>query len=145
MKVLLLSFLFITTSPVEWLDNFDRAKEVAAQERKLILLNFSGSDWCGPCVKMKKEVFENSSFLSLAEEKLVLVRVDFPRQKKNQLPKDQIKHNEMLAEKYNKLGKFPYTLLIDASGAVIREWDGYAFGGQDKFIGELQDKLSSFR
>jgi thioredoxin-related protein len=142
MKIVLVSFLLTLTGAVEWVTNFDIAKDQATSENKLILLNFSGSDWCAPCIKMKKEVFENEAFLSIATERLVLVRADFPRTKKNQLPKEQLKHNEALAEKYNPSGKFPYTVLLDANGKVIKEWDGYAFASQEKFISQLKDQLS---
>lgn len=127
----------------EWLTNFDTAKETAVKEHKYILLNFSGSDWCGPCIKLKKEVFESDAFASEAKDKLVLLRADFPRSKKNQLPKEQIKHNEMLAEKYNPTGKFPLTLLLSADGKVIKEWEGYVFASQDKFIEELKHAIPS--
>jgi len=124
--------------PMEWLTNFDQAKNAAAQEHKYILLNFSGSDWCGPCIKMKKEVFESDAFQSLAGEKLVLLRADFPRQKRNQLPGEQVRHNEALAEKYNPDGKFPLTVLLDKDGKVVKQWDGYTFSSQDKFIADLR-------
>jgi thioredoxin-related protein len=113
------------------------ATNAAKEEHKYILLNFSGSDWCAPCIKLKKEVFESEQFSTLAENKLVLVRADFPRSKKNQLSKAQVQHNEALAEKYNPDGKFPYTLLLDEEGKVLKAWDGYAFGTQEKFISEL--------
>ncbi|HEY4655887.1 MAG TPA: thioredoxin family protein, partial [Cyclobacteriaceae bacterium] len=116
------------------------AKEVAARDSKLVLLNFSGSDWCGPCMKMKREVFESAAFLSFAEKKLVLVRADFPRLKRNHLPREQVNHNEALAEKYNPSGKFPYTLLLDAKGNVIKEWDGYTFSEPEVFMKELNDE-----
>src|SRR5689334_10921831 len=118
MKVLFVGIFLMIISPVEWLANFDAAKETASKENKYILLNFSGSDWCGPCIKMKKEVFGNEAFLSLAEKKLVLVRADFPRSKKNQLSKEQTNHNEALAEKYNPSGKFPLTVLLYPDGKV---------------------------
>jgi len=127
----------------EWLTNFDQAKMAAAKEDKWILLNFSGSDWCGPCIKMKKEVFESEAFQSLANDKLVLVRADFPRQKRNQLSKEQIRHNEALAEKYNPDGKFPLTLLLDQDGKLLKKWDGYNFASQDKFIADLKTTLAS--
>jgi thioredoxin-related protein len=129
--------------PAEWLTNFDTAKDLAAKEHKYILLNFSGSDWCAPCIKMKSEVFESQEFLSLAEKQLILVRADFPRSKRNQLSKEQIKHNEALAEKYNPAGKFPLTLLLGADGKVIKEWDGYVFASQDKFMVDLDKTISS--
>jgi thioredoxin-related protein len=141
MKMVLLSLMFLLTGSVEWLSNFDAAKKIAVQDHKYILLNFSGSDWCAPCIKMKQEVFESESFSSMAAEKLVLLRADFPRAKKNQLPKEQQKHNEVLAEKYNPSGKFPLTLLLDANGKVLREWDGYVFASQNKFMNELSKEL----
>jgi thioredoxin-related protein len=137
MKLLLVIVLSLLVSSGEWLTDFDAAKKIAAKEGKYILLNFSGSDWCAPCIKMKSEVFESQTFLSMAEEHLILVRADFPRSKKNKLSSDQAKHNEALAERYNALGKFPLTLLIDANGKVIREWDGYMFGSQNKFMNDL--------
>lgn len=141
MKMLWLSLMFLLTGSVDWLSNFDTAKKIAGQDHKYILLNFSGSDWCAPCIKMKQEVFESESFSSVAAEKLVLLRADFPRAKKNQLPKEQQKHNEVLAEKYNPSGKFPLTLLLDANGKVLREWDGYTFASQNKFMAELSKEL----
>jgi thioredoxin-related protein len=141
MKIILFSFFLMLTGAGEWLDSLETAKEIAARENKLILLNFSGSDWCGPCIKMKKEVFENEAFLSIAEKKLVLVRADFPRSKKNKLPIEQLKRNEALAEKYNPLGKFPYTVLVDATGKVLKEWDGYTFASQDTFIHGLEREV----
>lgn len=143
MKTILISILFILSFTPEWLTNFDAAKETAARENKYILLNFSGSDWCGPCIRLKKEVFESDAFSALAGNKLVLLRADFPRSKKNQLPKEQVKHNEMLADKYNPEGKFPFTLLLSPDGKVIKEWDGYVFASQDKFIEELKQAIPS--
>ena len=144
MKSLFIFFLIaLLISSTEWLTNFDQAKNTATHEHKYILLSFSGSDWCGPCIKMKKEVFESETFQALANDKLVLVRADFPRQRKNQLSQDQIKHNEGLAEKYNPEGKFPYTLLLDQNGKVVKQWDGYVFASQDKFIADLTATLSS--
>jgi thioredoxin-related protein len=136
--------ILVTLSPsVPWLTDFGTAKEAAQREHKYILLNFSGSDWCAPCIKLKREVFENESFLAMAEEKLILLRADFPRSKKNQLSKVQTEHNEVLAEKYNPSGKFPLTLILDANGKIIKEWDGYVFASQEKFIAALDKLLSS--
>jgi thioredoxin-related protein len=143
MKVLIATLLIAFAVTPEWFTDFNSAKEKATTENKLILLNFSGSDWCAPCIKLKKEVFESEEFLSIAELKLVLVRADFPRSKKNQLSKEQTQHNEALAEKYNPNGKFPYTLLLDANGKILKEWDGYVFGSQDKFIVDLKSSIET--
>ena len=141
MKILLLIFIVVITGSAEWLNDIEAARTIAKEGHKFILLNFSGSDWCAPCIKMKQEVFENDAFLTIADKELVLLRADFPRAKKNQLSKDQQKHNEALAERYNPTGKFPYTLLLDAEGKILKEWDGYTFSSQDKFISQLSREL----
>ncbi len=125
----LLSIIFLTmfsiNSTIEWTTDFSKAITEASAKNKYILLNFSGSDWCGPCMKLKKEVLDSQDFLKFAETKLVLVRADFPRSKKNRLSPELTKNNENLAEKYNKEGKFPFTVLIDGEGNVVKSWDGY--------------------
>ena len=109
----------------EWGTDFSAAQKKAKQENKYILLSFSGSDWCIPCIRMHKEIFDSKEFNDLANEKLVLVKADFPRLKKNKLSKEQTKLNNELADRYNKEGSFPLTLLIDKEGKVIKRWDGY--------------------
>src|SRR6187431_753034 len=143
MKLLFVALLLSITTSAEWITNFETAKATAMKEDKYILLNFSGSDWCAPCIKLKQEVFENETFLTLAQEKLVLLRADFPRAKKNQLAEELKKHNEALAEKYNPEGKFPLTLLLDSNGKIIKKWDGYVFASQDKFIDEINKAVAT--
>jgi thioredoxin-related protein len=126
MKTIIASLLIIfSTLPLNWKLNFSEARAEAESSHKMILLNFSGSDWCGPCVKLTKDVFGSAEFTDYAEENLVLVRADFPRQKKNQLDKNQVALNENLADQYNKKGVFPLTVLIDTKGKVLKEWEGY--------------------
>lgn len=117
-----------------WETDFDIAKQKARQEHKYILLNFSGSDWCVPCINLRREIFESPSFKEFADNNLVLLNADFPRLKKNQLPKDQQKKNEQLADKYNPQGSFPYTILLDEGGKVIHIWDGAPKATADEFI-----------
>ena len=74
--------MFMATLPVDWKLNFTEAKVQAESDHKMILLNFSGSDWCGPCIKLKKEVFESSAFQQYASEKLVLVKAVFQDKKR---------------------------------------------------------------
>jgi len=99
MKLLFLSFLFSAILPLSWNGNFNEAKNEAKKSHKLILVNFSGSDWCGPCIRLRKEILQSEEFEGYAKEHLVLVNADFPRQKKNQLPAAQVKLNEALADK----------------------------------------------
>ncbi|MDB5260947.1 MAG: thiol-disulfide isomerase, partial [Adhaeribacter sp.] len=96
----------------------------AKAEHKYILLNFSGSDWCGPCIQLNKSVFQTEEFAKYAAESLVLANADFPRLKKNQLVPAQQALNEALADKYNKTGAFPLTLLLNADGKIIQQWEG---------------------
>jgi thioredoxin-related protein len=121
-----LCFLFLAglSLPPIWHLNIQEAKMIAKNERRYILLNFSGSDWCGPCILLRKQIFDDPAFSALADTALVLVNADFPRMKKNQLSKQQQEQNDQLADKYNSQGKFPLTLLLDADGKVIKQWEG---------------------
>ena len=124
---------------VNWGSNLESALSKATQNKTLIVLYFSGSDWCAPCIQLKKEVLESEPFMKYAEGKLELVRADFPRQKKNQLSKLQLTYNEALAEKYNPKGRFPLTLLLSAEGKVLEEWDGYPKGlNVDKMLERIE-------
>ncbi len=81
---------------------------------------FSGSDWCKPCIQLRKEILESEKFKSYSVNHLVLLELDFPYRKKNQLSKAQIAHNERLAENFNAKGIFPFVLLLDSSEDVIK-------------------------
>jgi thioredoxin-related protein len=107
-----------------WLTNMQEAKTLAHQEHRHILLNFSGSDWCGPCIVLRKEILDSPDFSTLADRALVLVNADFPRMKKNQLSKEQQALNDQLADQYNAKGQFPLTLLLTAEGKVLQQWEG---------------------
>lgn len=137
MKLLAICLIMIFSANVTWLGDFKVAEKEAAESHKLILINFSGSDWCGPCIRLRKEILESQVFETYASDHLVLVRADFPRQKKNQLSAAQVKLNEALADKYNADGKFPYTLLVDENGKVLKTWDGFPNATPDQFVSEV--------
>ncbi|WP_231460148.1 thioredoxin family protein [Pedobacter sp. Leaf132] len=137
MKLLFIALLGIFTIQASWMGNFSEAQKQAKASHKQILINFSGSDWCGPCIRLRKEILESESFEQYANTNLLLVRADFPRQKKNQLSKEQVKLNESLAEVYNKDGKFPYTVLVDENGKVLKSWDGYPDESAQAFVAEI--------
>lgn len=126
-----------------WETDIDTAKQKAKQEHKYILLNFSGSDWCVPCIRMRKEVFDSDTFNSFAAGNLVLVNADFPRLKKNQLSKEQEKKNEKLADKYNSKGSFPFTVLLNEEGEVLKTWEGYPGLTPDQFTGQIKAVLNA--
>jgi thioredoxin-related protein len=134
----LLAGVFLFTTSAGWETDIEMAKAKAAQEHKLILLNFSGSDWCGPCIRLHNEIFEKEAFKSFADNNLVLVNADFPRLKKNQLSKEQQKKNDLLADKYNDKGSFPYTVLLDAEGKLIKAWDGFPQSSPEQFVSQVK-------
>ena len=138
MKLLAIYLLLALSPTVTWLGDFSQAKTEATQKHQLILINFSGSDWCGPCIRLRKEILESDAFVSYASDHLILVRADFPRQKKNQLSKEQVKLNEALADKYNADGKFPYTLLVDENGKILKDWDGFPNETTEQFIAQIK-------
>ena len=139
MKTILFILLaWVSTTSGEWLKDFEEAKKMASEKQQLILLNFSGSDWCGPCIRLRKEVFETRVFENFADSNLVLVNADFPRSKKSQLNKAQVKHNESLADRYDPMGRFPLTLLLNAEGKILKTWEGFPNTKPAEFIAELK-------
>ena len=105
-------------SAQEWRTDWDTAKVEAEQANKKLILVFSGSDWCIPCIKLEKEIWENSSFIQYAEQHYVLFRADFPKRKKNKLPEAIQQLNEGLASEYNPKGYFPLVVVLDSKGKV---------------------------
>jgi thioredoxin-related protein len=142
MKSLLLVCLLSLFMPTHegWKTDFELAKTEATESNKYILLNFSGSDWCRPCMQMKRNIFEDASFVKFASEKLILVNADFPRSKKNQLDRSIQKQNEQLAETY-KVEMLPLTILLDASGKELKRWEGSYDGSVDSFVRSLKNRL----
>lgn len=123
-----------------WLTNFEEAVKKSSTEHKLIFMSFSGSDWCKPCIKLTKEVLDSENFENYAKENFILLRIDFPRHKKT-ISKEQIKHNEKLAEKYNREGVFPLILILDSKENVIAK-TGYRPGGSRQYLLHLKYLLT---
>lgn len=130
--------LLLLAIPQQWEPDFENAKKIAGEQNKLILLNFSGSDWCGPCIVLRRDYIDSEVFQKMAKGNLVMVNADFPRKKKNQLSPEQVKKNEALAEKYNKEGFFPYTLLLDVNGKVLKTWKGKPEVPVEKWTQEIK-------
>jgi thioredoxin-related protein len=140
MKAFMMIVLAVTliAAVVNWPTDFVKARERAKAEHKYILLSFSGSDWCVPCIKTKKEIFDKEPFSSFADSNLILVNADFPRLKKSSLSKAQVRENDALAEQYDKEGAFPLTLLLNADGKVIKEWKGYPNVTSQSFVDQIK-------
>jgi thioredoxin-related protein len=122
MKKGLLTLMLLVVASVysqNWKADFEDAKATAAKENKNIVLVFSGSDWCAPCIKLDKVVWQSEDFKKEAEKNWVTYKADFPKKKANQLTPELTEANKKLAEKYNKNGSFPLVVLLDPSGKVI--------------------------
>lgn len=137
-------FSYAAMSFTNWQPDFNTAQKIAKQKHHLILLNFSGSDWCGPCIRMHREIFLDTQFAQMADSNLVLLNADFPRARKNQLDKLKQKQNDLLAEKYNPGGKFPFTLLLDVEGKLVKSWDGLPDNGALAFAKEIKKYCDAY-
>jgi thioredoxin-related protein len=136
--VLLVGIFCMSFSTIKWYNNLEEAKKIAKKEHKYVLLNFSGSDWCGPCIRLHKEILENEIFQIFATKNLVMVNADFPRLKKNQLPAAQQKLNDGIAERYNSQGIFPLTVLLTENGKILKQWEGYPKVSTSQFVDEIK-------
>jgi thioredoxin-related protein len=120
-----------------WMTDFEAAKKVAAEKNIPILADFTGSDWCGWCIRLKEEVFTKAEFISYAKDNLVLLELDFPRKK--EVPEEVRKQNEALLGVYEIRG-FPTILLLDAEGKELAR-TGYRRGGAKAYVKHLKELL----
>jgi thioredoxin-related protein len=121
----------------DWKTNFEEAKKMAVEQNKNILVVFSCSDWCAPCIKLEKNVWQSEVFKIYATERLILVRADFPKKKANALPLDTKNGNLLLAEKYNKDGFFPLVVMLDKTGKVLGK-KGYENVSAEAYVNLLK-------
>lgn len=119
-----------------WTTNIEEAKTKASQENKKIVLVFSGSDWCAPCIKLEKNIWNSDYFIAYSKENLVLVKADFPKKKSNQLPAELKNNNEQLASRYNKEGYFPLVVVLDSTGKVLTK-KGFENCSPEEYVKKL--------
>ena len=129
-----LASLSAAESEANWTTDFAEAQAQAKAEDKLLLLDFTGSDWCGWCKLMEKEIFSQPVFAEYAKKNLVLVRLDFPRAKP--LSAEVRAQNQTLAQKFGIRG-FPSIVMLNGEGKPLALL-GYVRGGPEAFIKELQ-------
>ncbi|MFA6024975.1 MAG: thioredoxin family protein [Ignavibacteriaceae bacterium] len=136
--VLLLSLSLFGCKPssdkLSWHDNVDEALKIAQKENKTVLLNFTGSDWCIWCKRLNDEVFSKDEFVKYAENNLVLVKIDFPREKE-QTPETKF-YNQQLAAQY-KIEGYPTIVLLRKDGSELGV-TGYVEGGAVNYVQHLQ-------
>ncbi|HEY1848438.1 MAG TPA: thioredoxin family protein [Opitutaceae bacterium] len=118
----------------EWTEDYAAAAAQAKKEHKMLLLDFTGSDWCVWCKRTDKEVFDTAKFREFADKKLVLVKVDFPKERP--MPDAVKAQNAKLQEKYGIEG-YPTLIVLSPSEKVVFSQVGYKEGGPDAFIAEF--------
>lgn len=121
---------------------FEAAMAQAKAEGKCLFLAFTGSDWCGWCVKLDQEVFSQKAFKDFAKDHLVLVIADFPRDKSRQGAGLQ-KQNKHLAERFGVRG-FPSVFILDPAGRIIAK-TGYRAGGSEAYVEEVEKLIADAR
>ncbi len=137
-----------TSTPAGWLDDFAEAKKLAKKENKLLLVDFSGSDWCSWCKRLDEEVFSKPEFLEAAKKSFVLVFIDTPHDQ-SLLSEQAKKQNPKLLEQF-KIEGFPTVLILNADGKRLAE-TGYRSGGVENYLKSLAEvtdfskKISSIK
>ena len=141
MKQILITMLAATVlwqvnaAEATWLTDLPKAQAQAKAENKIVLLDFTGSDWCGWCIKFRKEVLDTPEFQAYAAKNVVLVELDYPHKKVQSA--DLKKANAALKTKYDVHG-FPTLLVLNQDGKEIGRQVGYAQGGPAAFIAKLE-------
>lgn len=133
LSLTLMAAFCVQACALEWLTDLPTALVRAKKENKAVLLDFTGSDWCGWCMKLKSEVFDQFDFAVYANANLIMVEVDFPRRKTLSL--QQINANENLASKYGIEG-YPTIIVLNSEGQQIGK-TGYVQGGTGAFVARL--------
>jgi protein disulfide-isomerase len=122
-----------------WATDYKKAQEEAKTDHRLVLLNFTGSDWCGYCVQLDRAILSKPEFKDYANKNLVLLEIDFPRRNGPRWNAQSIelkKQNMELAEKYQVEG-FPTLVVLDGEGKTLWKYEGYYAGGLAAFLAEL--------
>ena len=127
-------FMAVSLQAKDWETDFKKASAAAKKSGKYMLVDFTGSDWCGWCIKLDKEVFDKKEFKKYAKANLVTVKLDFPRRKK--LSKKLQKQNNELMKKYGVRG-FPTILILNSKGEQVAK-TGYQAGGPEKYVEHLK-------
>ncbi|MEE9364580.1 MAG: thioredoxin family protein [Cellulophaga sp.] len=103
----------------DWESSYEKAITSSKETGKPVILVFAGSDWCASCIKLEREIWKTSEFISYAKENYILYKADFPRKKTNKLSKEKEKQNAKLAEKYNPKGYFPLVVVLNKEGKSL--------------------------
>ncbi|MBT8301445.1 MAG: thioredoxin family protein [Maribacter sp.] len=123
-------------SAQNWESSFEEALSISQGNNKPIVLVFAGSDWCAPCIKMERDIWQSKAFVSYSNEHYVLYKADFPRKKANKLPLEIKEQNKKLAELYNPKGHFPLVAVLNSKAEVLGN-TGFKKLSPDQYISLL--------
>jgi thioredoxin-related protein len=130
----------VNASEEVWLTDLSKAQAQAKSEKKMVLMEFTGSDWCPPCKALHKNVFSTQEFKDYAAKNLVLVELDFPRAK--QQTEELKKANKKLAQQYAIEG-YPTVIVLSSDGKELKKKVGYSGQSAQDFIADLEKLKSS--
>lgn len=144
-KMILAAFLVafagqvLAAEQTSWLTDYKTALATAKREKKIVLMDFTGSDWCGWCIKLRREVFDTPEFSRYAEDNLILLEVDFPQRKSQS--EEVRRQNQDLMRQFNVEG-FPTIIVLNADGKPIGQ-TGYVAGGAQRFIENINSIIKT--
>jgi protein disulfide-isomerase len=125
---------FDPNAKLSWSTDYDGSLDRAKLEHKHVFLFFTGSDWCGWCKKLNREILTTGEFTQYAQDKLILVELDYPRQTPQSY---EVKvQNKMLESRYSITG-FPTVVVLDYTGKAVARL-GYQSGGPEPFLDKLK-------
>ena len=145
--VLLSVFFFVSniaTGQANWTTDYESSIAKAKMEHKPILLLFTGSDWCPPCKRLHRVIFDSKEFEEYSKDNLILIKADFPKRREHKLPAEQRIKNEKLARKYGVRG-FPTTLILDTTGKEIDRRVGFSGITPGQYIQRIEKIVKALK
>ena len=140
-SLLCVALAFVFAVPIaakadtNWETDYKKAQQTAKVQNKLLLINFTGSDWCGYCIQFDRTILSKQEFKDYANKNLVLLEVDFPRRKEQSAAVKA--QNQRLGSEYQVQG-FPTVVILNGDGRKVWEYEGYFADGPQAFIAELE-------
>ncbi|MBU3025406.1 thioredoxin family protein [Zobellia galactanivorans] len=141
-KIIVLFFVALASSlsAQDWQEDYTQALALSKADNKKMVLVFAGSDWCAPCIKLDKTIWQSEEFKKFAQNELILYKADFPRKKANQLSAELSAKNKELAEKFNHQGHFPLVVLLSEKEEVLGQ-TGYLKLSPKEYVAHLKSML----
>lgn len=140
LSVIFVFVFFQIYSQNNWNIDFDKVVNKAKSENKLILIDFTGSDWCMPCKMLEKNIFQSTQFVDFAKDSLILLKVDFPKRPENKLDSLQQRANNILGNKYGIKG-LPTVIIMDGNQNEMDRIVGYPGLTPEEFLNKIRQLI----